>query len=59
MNSPTITIRVEPELVKIMNELVQKGIFKNKSSIVREALTRFLREYAEIDDRMLYLSSEL
>jgi len=59
MNSPAITIRVEPELVKIMNELVQKGIFKNKSSIVREALTRFLREYAEIDDRMLYLSSEL
>ena len=59
MNSPAITIRVEPELVKIMNELVQKGMFKNKSSIVREALIRFLREYAEIDDRMLYLSPEL
>ena len=59
MNSPTITIRIEPELLKIMNELVQKGIFKNKSSIVREALIRFLREYAKIDDRMLYLSPEL
>jgi len=59
MNSPAITIRVELELVKIMNELVQKGIFKNKSSIIREALIRFLREYAEIDDRMLYLSPEL
>ena len=59
MNSPTITIRIEPELLKIINELVQKGIFKNKSSIIREALIRFLREYAEIDDRMLYLSPEL
>jgi len=59
MNSPTITIRIEPELLKVMDELVQKGIFKNKSSIVREALIRFLREYAGIDDRMLYLSPEL
>ena len=59
MNSPTITIRIEPELLKIINELVQKGIFKNKSSIIREALIRFLREYTEIDSRNLYLSPEL
>jgi len=59
MNSPTITIRIEPELLKIMNEPVQKGIFKNKSTIVREALIRFLREYAEINSRNLYLSPEL
>ena len=43
MNSPTITIRVEPELLKIIDELVQKGIFKNKSSIVREALNPILK----------------
>ena len=39
MNSPTITIRIEPELLKIMNELVQKDIFKNKSSIIREGFS--------------------
>ena len=59
MNSPTITVRIEPELLKIIDELIQKGIFKNKSTIIRKALIRFLREYAEIDDRMLYLSPEL
>ena len=59
MNSPTITVRIEPKVIEIMDSLVQKGIFKNKSSIIREALIRFLREYAEIDDRMLYLSPEL
>ena len=59
MNSPTLTIRVEPALLEIMDKLVRKGIFQSKSAIVREALIRFLREYAEIDDRMLYLSPEL
>jgi len=59
LNSPTITVRIEPELLKIIDELIQKGIFKNKSTIIRKALIRFLREYAEIDDRMLYLSPEL
>ena len=59
MNSPTLTIRIEPALLEIMDKLVQKGIFKNKSTIIRKALIRFLREYAEIDDRMLYLSPEL
>ena len=59
MNSPTLTIRIEPALLEIMDKLVRKGIFQSKSAIVREALIRFLREYAEIDDRMLYLSPEL
>jgi len=59
LNSPTITVRIEPELLRIMDKLVRKGIFQSKSAIVREALIRFLREYAEIDDRMLYLSPEL
>jgi len=59
LNSPNITVRIEPELLKIIDELIQKGIFKNKSTIIRKALIRFLREYAEIDDRMLYLSPEL
>jgi len=44
MNSPTITIRIEPKVIEIMNSLVQKGIFKNKSTIIRETLIRFLRE---------------
>ena len=59
MNSPTLTIRIEPALLEIMDKLVRKGIFQSKSAIVRKALIRFLREYAEIDDRMLYLSPEL
>ncbi|MCD6240992.1 ribbon-helix-helix protein, CopG family [Candidatus Bathyarchaeota archaeon] len=59
MNSPTITIRIEAELLKIMDELVQKRIFRNKSAIVREALIRFLKQYAEINPRMLYLTPEL
>jgi len=59
MNSPTITVRIEPKVIEIMDSLVQKGIFKNKSTIVREALIRFLREYAEINSRNLYLSPEL
>jgi len=59
VNSPTITIRIEAELLKIMDELVQKRIFRNKSAIVREALIRFLKQYAEINPRMLYLTPEL
>jgi len=59
MNSPILTIRIEPALLEVMDKLVRKGVFQSKSAIVREALIRFLREYAEIDDRMLYLSPEL
>ena len=58
MNSPILTIRIEPALLEVMDKLVRKGVFQSKSAIVREALIRFLREYAEIDDRMLYLSPE-
>ena len=33
MNPPTITIRIEPKVIEIMNSLVQNGVFKNKSTI--------------------------
>jgi len=59
MNSPAITVRIEPELLKVMDELVQKGIAKNKSAIVRKALIEYLSKHAEIDDTMLYLTPEL
>ena len=59
MNSPTITIRIEPELLKVMDKLVSQGIAKNRSDIVRKALLKYLSRYAEIDGRNLYLSPEL
>ena len=59
MNSPTITIRIEPELLKVMDKLVSQGIAKNRSDIVRKALLKYLSRYVEIDDRMLYLSPEV
>jgi len=59
MNSPTITIRVEPELLKLIDKLVEEGIAKTRSEIVRKALLEYLSRYAEIDSRNLYLSPEL
>jgi len=59
MNSPTITLRIEPGLLKIMDKLVREGIAKNRSDIVRKALIQYLSKYVEIDDRMLYLSPEV
>ena len=59
MNSPTITIRIEPELLKILDELVSQGIAKTRSDLLRKALLKYLSRYVEIDDRMLYLSPEL
>ena len=45
MNSPTITIRVEPELIKIIDKLVKEGIGKSRSDILRKALLHYLSEY--------------
>ena len=59
MNSPTITIRIEPELLKVMDKLVSQGIAKTRSDLLRKALLKYLSRYAEIDSRNLYLSSEL
>jgi len=59
MNSPTITIRIEPELLKILDELVSQGIAKTRSDLLRKALLKYLSRYVEIDDRMLYLSPEV
>jgi len=59
MNSPTITIRIEPELLKIIDELVSQGIAKTRSDLLRKALLKYLSRYAEIDSRNLYLSPEL
>ena len=59
MNSPTITIRIEPELLKIIDELVSQGIAKTRSDLLRKALLKYLSRYAEIDNRNLYLSPEL
>jgi len=36
MSSPTITIRVELEIIKIIDKLVKEGIAKSRSDIVRK-----------------------
>jgi len=59
MNSPTITIRVEPELLKLIDKLVEEGIAKTRSEIVRKALLEYLSRHAKIDTRNLYLTLEL
>ena len=59
MNSPTITVRIEPELLKVMDKLVSQGIAKTRSDLLRKALLKYLSRYAEIDSRNLYLSPEL
>ena len=59
MNSPTITVRIEPELLKVMDKLVSQGIAKTRSDLLRKALLEYLSRYAEIDSRTLYLSPEV
>ena len=59
MNSPIVSIRVEPGILELMNKVVQKGIAKNRSDLIRKALLEYLSKHAEIDDRMLYLTPEL
>jgi len=58
MNSPTITIRIELELLKVMDKLVSQGIAKNRSDLIRKALLEYLSKHTEIDDKMLYLTPE-
>ena len=58
MNSPTITIRVEPKVLELMNRLVREGIFKSKSEILRKALLQFLSKYEKLDPIDLYLTVE-
>ena len=58
MNSPTITIRVEPELIKIIDKLVKEGIGKSRSDILRKALLHYLSEYVVLDAKHLYLTIE-
>ena len=59
MNSPTITIRIEPKVLELMNKLVREGIFKSKSEILRKALLQFLAKYEKLDPIDLYLTIEL
>ena len=58
MNSPTVTIRVEPKVLELMNMLVREGIFKSKSEILRKALLQFLSKYEKLDPIDLYLTVE-
>jgi Arc/MetJ-type ribon-helix-helix transcriptional regulator len=43
VNTPTITIRLEPELIKILDQLVMEGKFKSKSHILRKSLLYYLK----------------
>jgi len=58
VNSPTVTIRVEPKVLELMNRLVREGIFKSKSEILRKALLQFLSKYEKLDPIDLYLTVE-
>jgi len=58
LNSPTVTIRVEPKVLELMNRLVREGIFKSKSEILRKALLQFLSKYEKLDPIDLYLTVE-
>jgi Arc/MetJ-type ribon-helix-helix transcriptional regulator len=39
----TLTVRLPDELVRILDSLIDKGLFSNRSEAIRE----FLREYVE------------
>jgi len=56
LNSPTITVRIEHELLKIMDKFVSQGIGKSRSDIVRKALLEYLSRHAKIDTKNLYLT---
>ena len=55
MNSPVLNVRLEPYIIKLIDKVVQKGIAKNRSDLIRKALLEYLSKYVEIDDRMVYL----
>ena len=56
MNSPVLNLRLEPYIIRLIDNVVQKGIAKNRSDLIRKALLEYLSKYVEIDDRMVYLS---
>ena len=56
MNSPVLNLRLEPYIIRLIDKVVQKGIAKNRSDLIRKALLEYLSKYVEIDDRMVYLS---
>jgi len=58
MDSPIVSIRVEPKVLELMNRLVKEGIFKSKSEILRKALVQFLAKYEKLDPIDLYLTVE-
>jgi len=58
MDSPIVSIRVEPKVLALMNRLVKEGIFKSKSEILRKALVQFLAKYEKLDPIDLYLTVE-
>lgn len=40
----TIQIRLNPELLKLVDSLVDKGIYSNRSDVIRDAVRRFVWE---------------
>jgi len=56
VNSPVLNLRLEPYIIRLIDKVVQKGIAKNRSDLIRKALLEYLSKYVEIDDRMVYLS---
>ena len=58
MNSPVLNVRLDPYIVQLIDKLVQKGIAKNRSDLIRKALLEYLSKHTKIDDRMLYLTPE-
>jgi len=59
MNSPVLNLRLKPYIIQLIDKLVREGIAKNRSDLIRKALLEYLSKHAEIDDRMLYLSSDM
>jgi len=40
-----VTFRIEKEILEKMNELVERGYFKDKSELIRYAVRRLLEEW--------------
>ena len=40
-----ISVKIPDSYVKILDELVEKGIFKNRSEAIREALRLLINKY--------------
>lgn len=46
----TVQIRIPEDLIKKADQIIEKGLFRSRSHLLREALTKYLSELSYIGD---------